>query len=206
MLMSEASRIFEATLIQLPPIAREITIGIEVALFISVIVCVYRLVVKPIRGRLKVKVEEEVMSKYLPIVIFLALMLPVKAYAQTAKTFVKVEPHQCWEDVKDYVHRRATGAVIDETYQTLAVERFASLDGDLSIIVAVAADHDKKGEAGCSIVVGIAGSSPYAQRANALNGGSSFRTALLIAGEVNSLQKARDKKAKDQKAKDEASH
>jgi hypothetical protein len=146
---------------------------------------------------LKVKVKEEVMSKYSTIILLLALMVPVRAHAQTAKTFVKVEPNQCWEDVKDIVHRRATGAAIDETYHRLTVERFASLDGDLSIIVAVTPDHDKKGETGCSIVVGITGSSPYGQKANALNGGSNFRTALLIAGEVSSLQKARDKKAKD---------
>jgi hypothetical protein len=147
---------------------------------------------------LKLKVEqEEIMRKYATIILFLTLSMPAKVRAQTAKTFVKVEPHQCWEDVKDIVHRRSTGAVIDETYHTLTVERFASLDGDLSIVVAVVPDRDKKGETGCSIVVGVTGTSDYRQKANAFSGNSNFRTALLIAGEVNSLQKARDKKAKD---------
>src|SRR5258705_5226166 len=111
------------------------------------------------------------MSKYSTIILLLALMVPARAHAQTAKTFVKVEPNQCWEDVKDIVHRRATDAAIDETYHRLTVERVASLDGDLSIFVSVTPDHDKKGETRCSIAVGITGTSPYRDKTNSLKSG-----------------------------------
>jgi hypothetical protein len=115
---------------------------------------------------------------------------------------VKVEPYQCWEDVKNVVHRRASSVTTNETYHTLMVEGFASMNGDLSIIVAVASDQNKKGDAGCSITVGVSGSASLAssgQRMNAFNRSSNLRTAALIAAEVESTQKARDKKAKNQK-------
>ncbi len=73
------------------------------------------------------------------------------------------------------------------------------MQGDLSIIVATVSDQNKKGEAGCSIIVGVSGSASLGssgQKINAFNGSNNFRTAVRIAGEVESLQKARDKKAK----------
>ena len=49
-LIVEALLIFAETLFQLPRIAREIRIGIGLALSISVVARVYRLVVKPVLG------------------------------------------------------------------------------------------------------------------------------------------------------------
>jgi hypothetical protein len=63
----------------------------------------------------------------------------------------------------------------------------------------VVSDQNKKGEAGCSIIVAVSGSASLAssgQKINALNGSGNFRTAAFIASEVESLQKARDKKAR----------
>jgi hypothetical protein len=129
----------------------------------------------------------------------LFLLAAPSSFGQTAKRFVKVEPHQCWDDVKDVVRRRAFNITTNETYHTLTAERFASMEGDLSIIVAVVSDQNKKGEAGCSIIVAVSGSASLAssgQKINALNGSGNFRTAAFIASEVESLQKARDKKAR----------
>ena len=118
---------------------------------------------------------------------------------QVAKVFVKVEPNQCWLDVQDAVHRRAYGVITDERLHTLTIDRFASIDGTISIVVAVEGDQNKKGEQGCSILVGETGNSaPHGsdQRINAANGGGNFRAAAYIASQVNAAQKIREKKAK----------
>ena len=119
--------------------------------------------------------------------------------AQVAKQFVKVEPNQCWLDVKDAVHRRAYGVITDDNLHTLTIDRFVSIDGTIAIIVEVQADQNKKGEQGCSILVGETGStSPHgsSQRINAVNGSGNIQAAAYIAAQVNAAQKSRDKKAK----------
>ena len=120
-------------------------------------------------------------------------------FGQVAKQFVKVEPNQCWLDVQDAVHRRANGVITDERLHTLTIDRFASVDGTIAIVVAVEADKNKKGEQGCDILVGETGSdSPHGSggRINAMNGSGNIRAAAYIATQVNAAQKLRDKKAK----------
>jgi hypothetical protein len=120
-------------------------------------------------------------------------------FCQVAKQFVKVEPNQCWLDVQDAVHRRANGVITDDRLHILTIDRFASIDGTIAIVVEVQADQNKKGEQGCSILVGETGSSsPHgsSQRVNAANGSGNFQAAAYIATQVNAAQKIRDKKAK----------
>lgn len=120
-------------------------------------------------------------------------------FGQVAKQFVKVEPNQCWLDVQDAVHRRAYGVITDERLHTLTIDRFASIDGTIAIVVQVLADQNKKGEQGCSILVGETGNeAPHGSsgRVNAVNGGGNIRAAAFIATQVNAAQKLRDKKAK----------
>ena len=120
-------------------------------------------------------------------------------FGQVAKQFVKVEPNQCWLDVQDAVHRRAYGVITDERLHTLTIDRFASIDGTIAIVVEVLADQNKKGEQGCSIIVGeIGNEAPHGSsgRVNAVNGGGNIRAAAFIATQVNAAQKLRDKKAK----------
>ena len=120
-------------------------------------------------------------------------------FGQVAKVFVKVEPNQCWLDVKDAVYRREHGVMTDERFHTLTIGRFASLDGTIAIVVEVQADQNKKGEQGCSIMVEETGNdAPHgsSQRINAANWGGNIRAAADIASRVNAAQKSRDKKAK----------
>jgi hypothetical protein len=82
----------------------------------------------------------------------LCFLTVAPCFGQVAKQFVKVEPNQCWLDVQDAVHRRAYGVITDERLHTLTVDRFASIDGTIAIVVEVLADQNKKGEQGCSIL------------------------------------------------------
>ncbi len=121
---------------------------------------------------------------------------------QVAKQFVKVEPNQCWLDVQDAVHRRAYGVITDDRLHTLTIDRFASVDGTIAIVVAVEADRNKKGEEGCAILVGETGrDSPHGStgRINAMAGSGNMQAAAYIATQVNAAQKLRDKKAKTDK-------
>lgn len=129
----------------------------------------------------------------------LCFLTVAPCFGQVAKQFVKVEPNQCWLDVKDAVHRRAYGVITDDNLHTLTIDRFASIDGTIAIIVEVQADRNKKGEEGCSIIVGETGNeAPHGsdQRINARNGSGNFQAAAYIATQVNAAQKLRDKKAK----------
>ena len=119
-------------------------------------------------------------------------------FGQVAKQFVKVEANQCWLDVQDAVHRRANGVITDDRLHTLTIDRFASVDGTIAIVVAVEADKNKKGEPGCAILVGETGNdSPHgsAGRVNAMSGSGNIRAAMYIATQVTAAQKSRDKKA-----------
>jgi len=129
----------------------------------------------------------------------LCFLTVAPCFGQVAKQFVKVEPNQCWLDVQDAVHRRAYGVMTDERLHTLTIDRFASIDGTIAIIVAVQADRNKKGKEGCSIIVGEMGNdTPHgsSQSVNAFSGSGNFRAAAYIAAQVNAAQKLRDKKAK----------
>ena len=129
----------------------------------------------------------------------LLFLTALPCFGQAAKMFVKVEPNQCWLDVKDAVHRRANGVITNDELHTLTIDRFASIDGTIAIVVEVQADQDKKGETGCAIIVAETGStSPHGSegRVNAVNGSNNFRAAAYIATEVKNAQKMRDKKAK----------
>lgn len=129
----------------------------------------------------------------------LCFLTVTPCFSQVAKQFVKVEPNQCWLDVQDAVHRRANGVITDERLHTLTIDRFTSMDGTIAIVVAVEADQNKKGERGCSILVGETGiDSPHGSsgRVNAMSGSGNIRAAMYIASQVNAAQKLRDKKAK----------
>jgi len=129
----------------------------------------------------------------------LCFLTVAPCFGQVAKQFVKAEPNQCWLDVKDAVHRRAYGVITDDRLHTLTIDRFSSIDGTIAIIVEIRADQNKKGEQGCSIIVGETGNeAPHgsSQRINAANGGGNFRAAAYIASQVNAAQKGRDKKSK----------
>jgi hypothetical protein len=81
----------------------------------------------------------------------------------------------------------------------LTIDRFASIDGTIAIVVEVQSDQDKKGETGCSIIFAETGnSSPHGSgdRINAVNGSNNFRAAAYIANSVKAAQKIRDKKEK----------
>jgi hypothetical protein len=130
---------------------------------------------------------------------FVFLLFATPCFAQTADMFIKSDPVQCWLDTKDVVHRRATGTIDDETTHSMKVERYASMQGDLSILVHVGADTDKKKGEGCRLYVSVVGDASLSTRAdtiNSLRGGRNARVVHEIADEVMAMQKQRDKKAK----------
>jgi hypothetical protein len=139
----------------------------------------------------------------------LFLGLAGAASAQTADVFVKDDPAQCWLDVKDIVHRRGREVSDDDLNQILRAGHYATPGGDLTLMVQVGADKNKKGEQGCRIYVSIGGegvlvqkrASPIqnAQGANDSNGMNNIKLANSIASEVDSMRKARDKKDKEKK-------
>ena|SRR5579863_11634 len=129
----------------------------------------------------------------------LFLLFSIPCAAQTADMFIKSDPVQCWLDTKDVVHRNATGAVIDDTSHSMKVERYASMQGDLSILVHVNADTDKKKGDGCRLyvsVIGDASMSPRADSINSFRGSRNTRVVHEIADQVMAMQKQREKKAK----------
>jgi hypothetical protein len=129
--------------------------------------------------------------------VLLAFALPCSA--QTANQFIKSEVVQCWLDTKDVVHRHAINAIDDETTHTMKVERYASMQGNLSILVHVSSDTDKKKGEGCRLYVSVVGDASMSDRGDAINsfrGGSNTRVVHQIAAEVVALQKEREKKGK----------
>jgi hypothetical protein len=127
----------------------------------------------------------------------LVFVLPCSA--QTAETFIKSDLLQCWLDTKDVVHRHATGSIDDEASHSIKVDRYASMQGTLSILVHVNADTDKKKGEGCRLYVGIIGQGGLSQRGDSINasrGGGNARLVYQIADEVVALQKEREKKKK----------
>jgi hypothetical protein len=131
----------------------------------------------------------------------LALVLLVFAMpcsAQTADMFIKNDPAQCWLDTKDVVHRHAINAIDDDTSHTMKVERYTSMQGNLSILVHVSSDTDKKKGEGCRLYVSVVGDAGLSARGDSINsfrGGSNTRVLHQIADEVMAMQKQREKKA-----------
>jgi hypothetical protein len=131
--------------------------------------------------------------------IFAFLALAVPCSAQTADVFIKSDPVQCWLDTKDVVHRHAINAIDDETTHTMKVERYASMQGNLSILVHVSSDTDKKKGEGCRLYVSVVGDASMSNRGDTINsfrGGSNTRVVHQIAAEVMAMQKEREKKTK----------
>jgi hypothetical protein len=127
----------------------------------------------------------------------LASVLPCSA--QTADMFIKSDPMQCWLDTKDVVHRHATGSVDDENSHSIKVDRYASMQGTLAILVHVSSDTDKKKGEGCRLYVGIIGQASMSERGDSINawrGSGNVRLVHQIADEVVALQKEREKKMK----------
>jgi hypothetical protein len=127
------------------------------------------------------------------------LVFAVPCSAQTADMFIKSDPVQCWLDTKEVVHRRATGTIDDESTHSMKVERYASMQGDLSILVHVSADTDKKKGEGCRLYVSVVGDASLSTRSdsiNSLRGSRNTRAVHEIADQVMALQKEREKKAK----------
>jgi hypothetical protein len=139
----------------------------------------------------------------------LFLALGGAASAQTADVFVKGDPAQCWLDVKDIVHRRGREVTDDDQNQILRAGHYSTTGGDLTLMVQVGADKNKKGEQGCRIYVSIGGEGVIAQKraspiqnaqgANDANGMNNTKLANSIASEVDGMRKAREKKEKEKK-------
>jgi hypothetical protein len=130
---------------------------------------------------------------------FVLLIFALPCSAQTADMFIKSDPVQCWLDTKDVVHRRATGTIDDETSHSMKVERYASMQGDLSILVHVSADTDKKKGEGCRLYVSVIGDASLSNRGDTINsfrGSRNTRAVHEIADQVMAMQKEREKKAK----------
>ena len=130
---------------------------------------------------------------------FVLLVVAIPCSAQTADMFIKSDPVQCWLDTKDVVHRHAINTIDDETTHTMKAERYSSMQGDLSLLVHVGADTDKKKGEGCRLYVSVVGSAGLTNRGDSINafrGSSNTRVVHQIADEVMALQKQREKKAK----------
>jgi hypothetical protein len=135
-------------------------------------------------------------------ILTLAILTPaLPCSAQTADMFIKSDLVQCWLDTKDVVHRHATGSIDDETSHSIKVERYASMQGTLAILVHVSADTDKKKGEGCRLYVGIIGQGGgMSQRGDSINawrGGGNVRLVHQIGDEVMAMQKEREKKMKN---------
>jgi hypothetical protein len=129
---------------------------------------------------------------------FVLLVFAMPCAAQTADMFIKSDPVQCWLDTKDVVHRHSINAIDDETTHTMKVERYTSMQGDLSLLVHVSSDTDKKKGEGCRLYVSVVGGGSLSSRGdtiNAFRGSSNTRVVHQIADEVMALQKQREKKA-----------
>jgi hypothetical protein len=135
------------------------------------------------------------MKLFIGVGLLLASALP--ASAQSADVFVKGNAAQCWQDVREIVHRRASDVTENEQLQTLRAGHFSNASGDLYRTIQALPEKNKKGEEGCRIYVSIeSGGSLYA-RGQAVNDLSdNTRIANSIAAEVASRQKAREKKDK----------
>jgi hypothetical protein len=139
-------------------------------------------------------------TKILSVLTF-ALVFPVVLSAQAATTFVKVAEGYCWEDTKEFVKQNGRGINADDKQHVLTGQ-FAEVrsgGGDLSLSVRTLSEKNKKGEAGCTIVVeelGGAAAGDLNQRANSAFGSFNTRFAARIAAFVSSREKAREKKEK----------
>ena len=124
------------------------------------------------------------------LVVVLLMAAGVPCRAQTADVFVKGDAVQCWLDVKDIVHRRASRVTDDDQRWILQAGHFSTMSGDMVMQVHVAPDKDKGGEEGCRIYVSISGGADLdmaGQRVNAVT--DNYRFAHQIAAEVEGMKK-----------------
>jgi hypothetical protein len=129
----------------------------------------------------------------------LLLVTAFPAAAQSADVFVKGAGTQCWQDVRDIVHRRANDVTENEQLQTLRAGHFSNMAGDVFLTIQALSEKNKKGEEGCHIYVQVEGGGSLGVRGQVVNDlSSNTRIANSIAAEVASMQKARDKKDKKQ--------
>jgi hypothetical protein len=135
------------------------------------------------------------MRFFLGVGLLVVTALP--ASAQSADVFVKGNAAQCWQDVREIVHRRANNVTENEQLQTLRAGHFSNMAGDLYRTIQALPEKNKKGEEGCRIYVSIeAGGSLYAKGQAVNDLSDNTRIADSIAAEVASRQKAREKKEK----------
>ena len=135
------------------------------------------------------------MKFFLAVGLLAVTALP--ASAQTADVFVKGNAAQCWQDVREIVHRRASDVTENEQLQTLRAGHFSNMAGDLYLTIQALPEKNKKGEEGCRIYVSVeAGGSLYSKGLAANDLSNNTRIANSIAAEVASRQKAREKKEK----------
>jgi hypothetical protein len=129
----------------------------------------------------------------------LLLVTAFPAAAQSADVFVKGAGAQCWQDVKDIVHRRANDVTENEQLQTLRAGHFSNMAGDVFLTIQALSEKNKKGEEGCHIYVQVEGGGSLGVRGQVVNDlSNNTRIANSIAAEVAGMQKARDKKDKKQ--------
>jgi hypothetical protein len=127
----------------------------------------------------------------------LLLVTAFPAWGQTADVFVKGNGAQCWLDVREIVHRRASKVTENEQLQTLRAGNYATMSGDLYLTIQALTEKNKKGEEGCRIYVSVEGGGSLYSKGQAANDlSNNMRIANSIAAEVASMQKAREKKDK----------
>jgi len=125
----------------------------------------------------------------------LLLLTAIPASAQTADVFVKGAGGQCWQDVREIVHKRATVVTENNELKTLRAGHFSDMTGDTFLTIQALTEKNKQGEEGCHIYVTVAGGGEYAAPGRPVNDLSyNQRIANSIAAEVAARQKARESK------------
>jgi hypothetical protein len=132
------------------------------------------------------------MKVFLGIGLLLVTAFP--AWAQTADVFVKGDGAQCWQDVRQIVHQRASDVTENNELKTLRVGHFSDMAGDMFLTIQALPEKNRKGEEGCRIYVTVVGSGAYSSPAVVVNDLSyNTRIANLIAAQAAAMQKDRGK-------------
>jgi hypothetical protein len=135
------------------------------------------------------------MKSFLAFGVLLITAFP--ASAQTADVFVQGNAAQCWLDVREIVHRRASDVTEDNQLQILRAGHFSTAAGDLFLTIQALPEKNKKGEEGCRIYVQVEGGGSLGVKGQVVNDlSNNTRIANLVAAEVASKQKALEKKEK----------
>jgi hypothetical protein len=132
------------------------------------------------------------MKVFLGFALLLVSAFP--AWAQTADAFVKGDGAQCWQDVRQIVHQRASDVTEDNELKTLRVGHFSNMTGDMILTIQALPEKNRKGEEGCRIYVTVVGSGAYSSPAAVVNDLSfNTRIANLVAAQAAAMQKDRAK-------------